>query len=157
MGKFDISKDLLEKLANVIKDADLTEIEYEADGAHIRMSRIAEQVPVFQQPPMAAHPASMPVPAASTEPAPATEAASAVKSGHTVTSPMVGTAYQAAEPNKPPFVKVGDTIKEGQTLMIIEAMKVMNPLPSPVSGTVTEIIFQDGAPVEFGEPLFTIE
>ena len=75
----------------------------------------------------------------------------------TVKSPMVGTVYAAAEPGKPPFVKVGDRVKEGQTLLIIEAMKVMNALPSPRAGTVTAIHVSDGQPVEYGEPLLVIE
>ena len=70
---------------------------------------------------------------------------------------MVGTVYVAAEPGGPPFVKVDDQVEQGQTLMIIEAMKVMNPIPSPRTGTVKRILIQDGQPVEFGEPLMVIE
>ncbi|MDA9008936.1 acetyl-CoA carboxylase biotin carboxyl carrier protein [Alphaproteobacteria bacterium] len=154
MAKFDISEDLLEKLAKVLKEANLTEIEYEADGAHIRMSKAVEQVMV-QQAPMQMAPVMAPPPATSASAPEATNVAAS--NGHTVTSPMVGTAYKGPEPTKPAFVKVGDTVKEGQTLLIIEAMKVMNPLPSPVSGTVTEIIFKEGGPVEFGQPLLVIE
>ena len=154
MAKFDISEDLLQKLAKVLKDAELTEIEYEVDGAHIRMSKAVEQVPIMPAPMPVAAPAAAPS-AASTPTVEATN--TPASSGHTVTSPMVGTAYEAPEPGKPAFVKVGDQIKEGQTLLIIEAMKVMNPLPSPVSGTVTEIIYKDGGPVEFGQPLMIIE
>jgi acetyl-CoA carboxylase biotin carboxyl carrier protein len=151
MANFDISEELLNKLASVLKDAELTEIEYEADGAHIRLSRAVERVSVVQA---AAQPiAAAPVAAPNTPAA----AAAPVTSGSTVTSPMVGTAYQSADPAKPPFVKVGDSVKEGQTLMIIEAMKVMNPLPSPYSGVVSEILFKDGGPVEFGQPLLVIE
>ncbi len=156
MAKFDISEDLLEKLAKVLKEADLTEIEYEADGAHIRMSKAVEQVMVQQAPmQMAAAPTMAPPPASTSSASELTNVAAS--NGHTVTSPMVGTAYKGPEPSKPAFVKVGDAVKEGQTLLIIEAMKVMNPLPSPVSGTVSEIIFKDGGPVEFGQPLLVIE
>jgi acetyl-CoA carboxylase biotin carboxyl carrier protein len=156
MAKFDVSEDLLQKLAKVLKEAELTEIEYEVDGAHIRMSKAVEQVPMMQAPMQMA---SAPVAAAPALPASVVAEATntAASSGHTVTSPMVGTAYQSPDPSKPAFIKVGDSVKEGQTLLIIEAMKVMNPLPSPVSGTVTEIIYNDGSPVEFGQPLLVIE
>jgi acetyl-CoA carboxylase biotin carboxyl carrier protein len=74
-----------------------------------------------------------------------------------ITSPMVGTVYVAAEPNAPPFVQIGDVVQEGQTLLIIEAMKVMNPLPSPRAGKVTQILVDNGDPVEYGEPLMVID
>jgi acetyl-CoA carboxylase biotin carboxyl carrier protein len=95
-------------------------------------------------------------------PAPATTPAAPSGTGHaesagTVKSPRVGTVFVASEPGKPPLVKVGDKVREGQTLLIIEAMKVMNSLPSPRAGTVTEILVGDGQPVEYGEPLLVIE
>ena len=74
-----------------------------------------------------------------------------------VTSPMVGTVYVAPEPNAPPFVQIGDVVQEGQTLLIIEAMKVMNPLPSPKAGKVTQVLVDNGDPVEYGEPLMVID
>ena len=86
-------------------------------------------------------------------PAPANADAPAVGS---VSSPMVGTAYLSPEPNAAPFVKVGDRVSKGQAILIIEAMKVMNPIPAPHAGTVTQILVQDGQPVEFGEPLMVI-
>ncbi|MCI3135668.1 acetyl-CoA carboxylase biotin carboxyl carrier protein, partial [Phenylobacterium aquaticum] len=88
--------------------------------------------------------------------APAAEAAPAAVSGDAVKSPMVGTIYLQPQPEAPPFVKVGDSVTAGQTLMIVEAMKTMNPIPSPKAGKVIEILVNDGQPVEFGEPLIVI-
>jgi acetyl-CoA carboxylase biotin carboxyl carrier protein len=91
-------------------------------------------------------------PAAALTPAPASDAPAA----GSVSSPMVGTAYLSPEPNAAAFVKVGDRVAKGQTILIIEAMKVMNPIPAPHAGTVTQILVQDGQPVEFGEPLMVV-
>jgi acetyl-CoA carboxylase biotin carboxyl carrier protein len=89
--------------------------------------------------------------------APAAEAAAPVRSGEVVKSPMVGTVYMQPQPDAPPFIKVGDTVSTGQTLMIVEAMKTMNPIPAPKGGKIVEILVEDAQPVEFGEPLVVIE
>ena len=96
-------------------------------------------------------------PAASTAPAPAAKPGSSADNKNAVPSPMVGTAYASPSPDAKPFVEVGQTVREGQTLLIIEAMKTMNQIPSPRSGTVTAILFKDAQPVEYGEPLVVIE
>ena len=142
MAKFDPDDALIRRLAALLRETGLSEIEYEAEGRRIRVGRNAG----------ATAPASE---AEAAEPGSA-EAAEAVPPG-AVTSPMVGTVYTAAEPGAPPLVKVGDAVTEGQTLLIIEAMKVMNPLASPRAGTVIQILVSDGQPVEFGEPLLIIE
>ncbi|HYE45833.1 MAG TPA: acetyl-CoA carboxylase biotin carboxyl carrier protein, partial [Caulobacter sp.] len=100
----------------------------------------------------AAAPAAAPAAAAPTEAAPVQRS-----KGDTVNSPMVGTVYMQPQPEAPPFVKVGDTVTAGQTLMIVEAMKTMNPIPAPRAGTVVEILVGDAQPVEFGQPLVVIE
>ena len=152
MSKFEPDDDLIRRLAALLEETGLSEIEYEAEGKRIRVGRGGG--------PVAAGPAPEPV-AAAGAPAPgappgASSDAEAVPAG-AVTSPMVGTVYLAAEPGAPALVKVGDQVTEGQTLLIIEAMKVMNPLASPRAGTVTRILVSDGQPVEFGEPLLIVE
>ncbi|MCH8156111.1 MAG: acetyl-CoA carboxylase biotin carboxyl carrier protein [Proteobacteria bacterium] len=150
MAKFEPDDALIRRLAALLEETGLSEIEYEAEGRRIRVARGAGT---------ASGPASAPssVPAPQAEPAAsAPEGEEALPPG-AVTSPMVGTVYAAAEPGAPPLVKVGDSVKEGQTLLIIEAMKVMNPLASPRAGTVTRILVVDGQPVEFGELLLVIE
>ncbi|AUX75963.1 acetyl-CoA carboxylase biotin carboxyl carrier protein [Sinorhizobium fredii] len=151
-----IDQALIRDLANILKDTDLTEIEVEQDDLRIRVSRNGTPVAM----PMAAMP-SYQLPAAVAA-APASMAAPvAAEGGHNaknaVTAPMVGTAYLAPAPGARPFIEVGATVKEGQTILIIEAMKTMNQIPAPRSGKVTEILVQDAAPVEFGEPLIVIE
>ncbi len=147
MGKFKPDDDLIRRLAALLEETGLSEIEYEANGQRIRVGR--QEAPVAAWMPTAPQPAAVPMPGT----APSIEV---VPTG-AVTSPMVGTVYTASEPGSPPFVKVGDTVSEGQTLLIIEAMKVMNPLASPAAGKVTRIMVTDGQPVEFGEPLLIIE
>ena len=147
MAKFEPDDDLIRRLAALLEETGLSEIEYEAEGKRIRVGR-----------------GGGPVATESILPAPSTDAAApgtppdaeAVPAG-AVISPMVGTVYLAAEPGAPSLLKVGDNVTEGQTLLIIEAMKVMNPLASPRAGTVTRILVSDGQPVEFGEPLLIIE
>jgi acetyl-CoA carboxylase biotin carboxyl carrier protein len=143
--KFGPDDTLIRRLAALLEETGLTDIEYEADGRRIRVGRNFA----------GAAPAPAPeVPAAAPpEPAPGEEA---VPAGAMI-SPMVGTVYVATEPGGTPLVKVGDQVTEGQTLLIIEAMKVMNPLPSPRAGRVTSILIADGQPIEYGEPLLTIE
>jgi acetyl-CoA carboxylase biotin carboxyl carrier protein len=146
MSKFDIDEALIRKLAKLLKETGLTEIEYDTDDARIRVSAAGTVIAAT-----AAAPAA--VPAAALAPAPAGADAPAAGS---VSSPMVGTAYLSPEPNAAAFVKVGDRVAKGQTILIIEAMKVMNPIPAPHAGTVTQILVQDGQPVEFGEPLMVV-
>ena len=151
-GTFDVSADLLEKLAETMGNAGLSEIEYVDGDRSLRLSRAVQAVaaPIAAAPVMAAAAAPAAAPAA---PAPAPEPVSDVK---TIDSPMVGTVYLAPEPGAGDFVNVGDEIKEGDTLMIIEAMKVMNHLPSPSSGIVRRVLVSDGQPVEFGQPLIEL-
>lgn len=163
-ANFDVSANLLKKLAETMGNAGLSEIEYVDGERSLRLSR-ATQAPVVAAAPAAAPmmapmaapmaaPTAAPVPAAAPTAAPAAaEPASNVK---TIDSPMVGTVYLAPEPGAGNFVSVGDEIKEGDTLMIIEAMKVMNHLPSTQSGIVRRVLVADGEPVEFGQPLIEL-
>jgi acetyl-CoA carboxylase biotin carboxyl carrier protein len=146
MSKFEINEDAVRMLGQLLDEMGLSEIEYEHNDQKIRVSR---QVSVAAALPMAG--------AASAAPStPASGGEDAIPAS-AVVSPMVGTVYVAADPNTPPFIQVGDMVQEGQTLLIIEAMKVMNPLPSPRAGKVTAIYVSNGDPIEFGEPLVNIE
>lgn len=153
--KAGIDQSLIRDLANILTETDLTEIEVEQEDLRIRVSRAGTQsyVHAAAPPPPAAAPAPQPA-AASSEAAPPEAAAPNPKD--VVTSPMVGTAYLAPAPGARPFVEVGQSVKEGQTILIIEAMKTMNQIPAPKSGTVTAILVEDGQPVEYGESLITI-
>ncbi len=147
MSKFSIDEEAIRKLAELLQETGLSEIEIEDDDRRLRVVRQGAAVA-----------AAMPAPVAATPPAvPSQEAPAAGPHPGTVTSPMVGTVYLAPEPGAKPFVQVGDTVREGQTLLIIEAMKVMNNLPSPRAGTVSAVLVDDGMPVEFGEPLVVVE
>jgi acetyl-CoA carboxylase biotin carboxyl carrier protein len=155
---------LVKDLAKILRDTDLSEIEVENDGVRVRVAR---QANVVQAAPVAAAPAqtvyvppvaaAAPAPANSSGTANATASADLAKNPGMVPSPMVGTVYAQPEPGASPFIKVGDSVIEGQKLFIIEAMKTMNPVPSPRTGTVTAILVHDSQPVEFGEPLCVIE
>jgi len=147
--KSGIDQQLIRDLAGILTETNLTEIEVEQDDLRIRVSRQAPAVHA-----VAAAPAA--VIAAPAAAAPAAPAVADV-SRNAVPSPMVGTAYAAPSPDAKPFVEVGQQVREGQTLLIIEAMKTMNQIPSPRSGTVTAILFRDAQPVEYGEPLVVIE
>jgi acetyl-CoA carboxylase biotin carboxyl carrier protein len=141
---------LIRELALLLDETSLTEIEIERAGLRVRVARnisIAASMPPNIQPVAAAAPA-VAVPAG---------AADIAKHPGVVPSPMVGTAYWASEPGAKPFIEVGAKVSVGQTLLIIEAMKTMNQIPSPRAGTVTQILVEDGQPVEFGEPLVIIE
>jgi len=140
-----IDAEAVRQLAELLKETGLTEIEIEHNGARIRVSRGGGAV--------AAMPVAAPVAAAA--PAPAAAHASGPPAG-AVPSPMVGTVYVASEPGKPAFISVGKTVKEGDTLFIVEAMKTMNAITAPKGGTVTEINVTDGTPVEFGQTLCVI-
>lgn len=146
-------KELVGDLAKILNETDLTEIEVEQGDMRIRVSREPAQQIVSQQ--VAAAPA--PVAAAAPIASPSAEAAPRPSSANDVHSPMVGTAYMSPSPDAAAFVEVGAKVAEGETLMIIEAMKTMNQIPSTRSGTVTAILVNDGEPVEFGQPLVTIE
>jgi acetyl-CoA carboxylase biotin carboxyl carrier protein len=142
---------LVRELALLLDETSLTEIEIERAGRRLRVARnisVAATMPV-----PVAH--ATPVAVAATAAAPA--AADMSKHPGAVTSPMVGTAYWAPEPGAKPFIEVGSKVSVGQNLLIIEAMKTMNQIPSPRAGTVTQILVEDGQPVEFGEPLVIIE
>jgi acetyl-CoA carboxylase biotin carboxyl carrier protein len=148
-GKSDDSA-LIRELALLLDETNLTEIEIERAGLRVRVARnvsIAATMPASYQPgPAAAVPAA--APALVADPA---------KHPGVVPSPMVGTVYWASEPGAKPFVEVGAKVTAGQTLLIIEAMKTMNQIPAPRAGTVTQILVEDGVPVEYGEPLVIIE
>ncbi|WP_099866019.1 acetyl-CoA carboxylase biotin carboxyl carrier protein [Pararhizobium haloflavum] len=152
--KAEIDQTLIRDLANILNETDLTEIEVEQDDLRIRVSRSG--TPQYVQ---AAAPAPAAQPAAAASSAPSSSDAPespSVNPKDIVSSPMVGTAYLAPSPGARAFVEVGQQVKEGQTVMIIEAMKTMNQIPAPKSGTVGAILIEDGQPVEFGEPLITI-
>jgi acetyl-CoA carboxylase biotin carboxyl carrier protein len=145
---------LIRELATLLDETSLTEIEIERSGLRVRVARniaIAAGIP-------AALPATVAASALATAAATAAAAAADLsKHPGVVPSPMVGTAYWAPEPGAKPFIEVGSKVSAGQTLLIIEAMKTMNQIPSPRAGTVTQILIEDGQPVEFGEPLVIIE
>ena len=143
---FDVDPELVRKLAGLLDEANLSEIEFESGGRRIRVAR---QLGGVVQAAAAGLPAATPQGAAS--------AADAPRRGSAVTSPMVGTIFLSPEPGAEPFVKVGDTVSEGQTVMLIEAMKTYNPVRSPRSGKVLEILVSDSTPVEFGEELLILE
>jgi acetyl-CoA carboxylase biotin carboxyl carrier protein len=144
---------LVRELALLLDETSLTEIEIERAGLRLRVARnisVAATMPM----PMAAAAPALPMAAAA---APAAAAADLSKHPGALTSPMVGTAYWAPEPGAKPFIEVGSKVSVGQTLLIIEAMKTMNQIPSTRAGTVTQILVEDGQPVEFGEALVIIE
>jgi len=146
-----VDQDLIRDLANILNETDLTEIEIEQDDLRIRVSRAGTPVTSYAQMPVPVAAPAAPVAVAAEAPA-----AAPAGNGTPVPSPMVGTAYLAPAPGARPFVEVGQTVTEGQTLLIIEAMKTMNQIPSPRSGKVVEILVNDGQPVEFGESLVLI-
>jgi acetyl-CoA carboxylase biotin carboxyl carrier protein len=148
-----IDQTLIRDLANILNDTDLTEIEVEQDDMRIRVSRAG--TPQYVQAPMMAPAPAYAAPAAGA--APAAPAANLRNPENVVSAPMVGTVYMAPAPGSRAFIEVGATVKEGQTLLIIEAMKTMNQIPAPRSGKVTEILVDDGRPVEYGEALVVIE
>jgi acetyl-CoA carboxylase biotin carboxyl carrier protein len=142
---FPVDRDLVHTLAALLQETGLTEIEYAIGDRRIRVVRGA--------------PAAVPVglAVASTPIAPAASPAAARDIAGAVKAPMVGTAYLQPQPDAAPFIKIGDSVREGQTLLIIEAMKVMNQILSPRSGRVAQILVDDGAPVEYGQPLVVLE
>ena len=142
---------LIHELTKLLDETGLTEIEIEQDGQRVRVARVV--VAAAAAAPARATAAAPPQPIIESIARPIDPA----KHPGAVTSPMVGTAYGSAEPGSKPFIEVGTTVKIGDTLLIIEAMKTMNQIPAPRAGTVTQVLFEDGQPVEFGEPLVIIE
>ncbi|MBV8122886.1 MAG: acetyl-CoA carboxylase biotin carboxyl carrier protein [Paucibacter sp.] len=140
----------LKTLIDLVSESNISELEItEADGkVRIVKSDGTVMVPMAQTMPMAAAPMAAAAPAA---------AAPAAETGHVVKSPMVGTFYRASGPNAKAFVEVGQQVKEGEAICIIEAMKIMNEIDSDKAGTITKILVENGQPVEFGQPLFIIE
>lgn len=148
----------IKKLIELIEDSGVAEIEIKEGEESVRISRSGPAVaPINYAPPPIAAPAGVAPPAASAVPAPESAAAEPEISGESVTSPMVGTFYRAPSPGAPPFVEVGQSVSAGDTLCIIEAMKMLNQIESEVSGVVKSILVENGSPVEYGQPLFIIE
>jgi acetyl-CoA carboxylase biotin carboxyl carrier protein len=141
---------MIRDLAAILSETGLSEIEIEKAGLRVRVARQIQVAAAMHAPVMGHAPAASGAPAAPAK-------ADVSKHPGLVASPMVGTAYVAPSPGAAPFVKIGDAVSEGQTLLIIEAMKTMNQIPAPRAGRVTQIIISDGQPVEFGEPLMIIE
>ncbi|AEQ51570.1 acetyl-CoA carboxylase biotin carboxyl carrier protein [Pelagibacterium halotolerans] len=158
-----VDQDLIRTIAELVNEANLAEIELEQDDFRIRVTRtFAKEVVQVAAPGYApAAPSAPATPAAPAASAAATPAAASPEdlaaSPNTLTSPMVGTAYLAPEPGAKAFVEVGTKVSEGQTVLIIEAMKTMNQIPAHKSGTITRILVDDASPVEYGEPLVVIE
>jgi acetyl-CoA carboxylase biotin carboxyl carrier protein len=153
-GSFD--KELIRELAALLEETGLTEIELEHEGKRIRVARGVNLTTTLTTTPPDAHPSEPRERERPAKRAPSQTEDFIVHPG-TVTSPMVGTAYRSPEPGAPPFVEIGSKVTAGQTLLIIEAMKTMNQIPSPRAGTVIAILVEDGQPVEYGEPLAVIE
>ncbi|MDO8297491.1 MAG: acetyl-CoA carboxylase biotin carboxyl carrier protein [Caulobacter sp.] len=149
---------VVRKLADILRDTGLTEIEVERGGLKIRVAREVTVAAPMSAMVQAAPPVAMAAAPVAAAPAPVADAPAAAPAhnGETVKSPMVGTIYLQATPGADPFVKVGQTVTEGQTLLIVEAMKTMNPIPAPKAGKIVEILVSDAQPVEFGEPLVVI-
>ncbi len=142
-----IDEDMIRSLAELLADTGLSEIEIEQKGVRVRVARMVSAVVTA--------PAAAPPQQAAGAPDPAS--ADLAQHPGAVTSPMVGTAYRAPEPGAPPFVEIGARVEQGQTVLIVEAMKTMNHIPAPRGGTVTAILVENGQPVEYGEPLLIIE
>ncbi|MDB5696124.1 MAG: acetyl-CoA carboxylase biotin carboxyl carrier protein subunit [Sphingomonas bacterium] len=151
-----VDVDLIRQLAELLDQSSLTEIEVEDEGVRIRVARTAASVSAAPQvvhhaaPLQGTPPAGTPVAAETGASAPATTASA-------VRSPMVGTAYLSSDPGSKPFAGVGQTVAAGDTLLIVEAMKVMNPIVAPSGGTVTAVLVENGQPVEFDQPLIVVE
>jgi acetyl-CoA carboxylase biotin carboxyl carrier protein len=147
--KINVDPTLVRNLADLLNETGLTEIEVQSGGQRVRVSRGATAVGVVAAAPAAGR-------GAAAAPAAATEVNFNNHPG-AITSPMVGTAYRSPEPGAKPFIDIGDNVKVGQTLLIVEAMKTMNAIPATKAGKVTQILFDDGHPVEFGQPLVIVE
>ena len=157
-----IDAKLVRRLADILKDTGLSEIEVEQGELRIRVAReltmqAAPQVYAAAPASMAAASAPVSAPPPAAPPAATSATPAPERKGDLVKSPMVGTVYLQAQPGTPAFVKPGDTVTEGQTLLIIEAMKTMNPIPAPRAGVVAEVLVEDSQPVEYGAPLVVLE
>ena len=142
-----VDQALIRELAELLAETGLTEIEVEHDQTRIRVARtltIAASAPVLPAAGSASATAAVAAPSDASHPG-------------AVTSPMVGTAFRSPEPGARPYIEVGDVVRQGQTVLIVEAMKTMNQIPAPRAGKVLRILVEDGQPVEFGEPLLIIE
>lgn len=159
MSKLTEYKDLVRELAELLDKSTLSEIEVEEDDFRIRVAREVPSQLTYQAPTLGSAPAAAPAPTAAPATAAAPAPAATADTGapaNAITAPMVGTIYAAPSPDADTFISVGDSVKEGDTIAIIEAMKVMNQISADRSGTVKEILFQDSQPVEFGQPLVVI-
>lgn len=145
----EVARSLVRFLARLLDEMRLTEIEVEQSGLRVRVAR--------QAPAVALHPPAAEGPLALATPIAGPGAADPARHPGLVTSPMVGTAYRAPEPGAKPFCEIGAAVSTGDTLLVIEAMKTLNLIPAPKSGTIAQILFEDAQPVEFGEPLMIIE
>ncbi|HWK36751.1 acetyl-CoA carboxylase biotin carboxyl carrier protein [Sphingomonas sp.] len=150
-GEMHVDIDLVRQLAQVLDETQLTEIEVQDGERKVRVARTVTAAPLAYAPAPAAASAPAAAVAALAEAAPAAVAANAVR------SPMVGTAYLSPNPEAKAFVAVGQSVKAGDTLLIIEAMKVMNPILAPAAGTVKSVLVENGQPVEFDQPLVVVE
>jgi len=144
----------LKKLIDLVQESGIGEIEITEGEEKVRISRQLAAQPMMMATP---HMQAMAMPGAPAAPAAAPAAAPPEPKGHALKSPMVGTFYRAPSPGAPPFVEIGQSVSKGQTLCIIEAMKLLNEIESDVSGTVKAILVENGQPVEYGQPLFLIE
>jgi acetyl-CoA carboxylase biotin carboxyl carrier protein len=149
----------LKELIEMLKDTDISEVEIERSGVKVKLRKGGDVTYHHAMPRMDHPPAAIVAPAAPLAPAPAAEkSAEPVKTNQIkVTSPIVGTFYRSSSPDKPPYVETGDTVKNGQVLCIIEAMKLMNEIESETAGKIVQILVESGQPVEYGQPLFVIE
>jgi len=155
MTKTEVDKDLIRELAALMEETGLSEIEIENDDARMRLVRAGTAPAATVAIPAAAAAAAAPTPAAAAAPA----AGEGDLSGHpgAVVSPIVGTAYNAPSPDDAPFVQIGDKVTAGQTILVIEAMKTFNEIPSPHGGTVRQILFENASPIEYGDVLMIID
>ena len=146
MARLTVDEDLIRRLAKLLEETGLGEIEYQVMGRRVRVARPAAPAVTVTE-----------APARAAEAAPAEAPAISPEHPGAITAPMVGTVYTAPEPGAPPFVRVGDVVKKGQTLLIIEAMKTMNPVTADRDGRVARVLVEDGAPTEYGEVLLILE
>ena len=146
-----IDHDVIRDLAKLLDETGLSEIEFQRDGVSIRVAKTLTATA------MRARPSEVPVGTTATGVAAAAAPIDPTQHPGVVASPMVGTAYLGPQPGARPFVEIGGQVRTGETLIIIEAMKTMNQIPAPRSGTVTQILVEDGQPVEYGEPLMIVE
>ncbi|MBN1446430.1 MAG: acetyl-CoA carboxylase biotin carboxyl carrier protein [Bacteroidetes bacterium] len=154
---------IIRKLVKIVTDAQIAELEIEEESMRVRITRTLQPDGQFLQAPVVSHLASPPVPAppgavpAPGASSPADQATADVTTGHEVRSPIVGTFYRAPSPDAEPFVQVGDTVTAGQTICIIEAMKIMNEIEADASGKILKILVENAQPVEYNQPLFVID